>query len=83
MGADPPSAVPELDWSATPEEMVSHIIRHERRCIEVLHGIIPATGQEGRSEALEHLLEHAIMRKQRQVDLLARAIGDNEYAESR
>jgi hypothetical protein len=31
------------------------------------------TGQEGRSEALEHRLEHVIMRKQEQVDALIRA----------
>lgn len=31
------------------------------------------TGREGRSEALEHMLEHQIMRKQEQVDFLRRA----------
>ena len=31
------------------------------------------TGNEGRSEALEHRLEHSIMRKQEQVDALIRA----------
>jgi bacterioferritin (cytochrome b1) len=83
MGGTPPAEVPRLDWEETPEGMISRIIRQERECIEALHEIIPATGQEGRSEALEHLLEHAIMRKQRQVDLLARAVGDNEYTDTR
>ena len=32
-----------------------------------LHAVIPHSGQEPRSEALEHLLEHVIMRKQQQV----------------
>jgi hypothetical protein len=35
---------------------------------------IPPSGQEPRSEALEHLIEHMIMRKQNQVDWLRRAI---------
>ena len=30
---------------------------------------------EGRSEALEHLMEHLILRKQEQVDFLERATG--------
>ena len=34
---------------------------------------IEPTGREGRSEALEHTLEHLIMRKQNQVDFLLRA----------
>ena len=41
--------------------------------IEALQDVIPTTGQEGRSEALEHRLEHIIMRKQEQVDTLIRA----------
>ncbi len=36
--------------------------------------IIPATGSEGRGEALEHLLEHLILRKQDQADFLRRAL---------
>ena len=40
---------------------------------EALHAVIPHSGQEARSEALEHLMEHIIMRKQNQVDWLRRA----------
>ena len=36
--------------------------------------MIPETGKEGASEALEHLLEHLILRKQGQVDFLTRAL---------
>jgi hypothetical protein len=43
--------------------------------IEALQDVIPTTGQERRSEALEHRLEHIIMRKQEQVDALIRAGG--------
>jgi bacterioferritin len=45
----------------------------EEEVIEALQDCIPYTGQEGRSEAMEHRLEHMIMRKQEQRDTLARA----------
>ena len=41
--------------------------------IAMLHAVIPDTGQEPHSEALEHLMEHMIMHKQNQVDWLRRA----------
>jgi bacterioferritin (cytochrome b1) len=52
---------------------LSKIIEYENEALEALHRIIPETGQEPRSEALEHLLEHIIMRKQEQLDFLNRA----------
>ena len=39
---------------------------------EALQACIGATGREARSEALEHRMEHMIMREQEQVDLLTR-----------
>ena len=45
----------------------------EEEVVEALQDCIPFTGQEGRSEALEHRLEHMIMRKQEQRDTLERA----------
>lgn len=44
--------------------------------MEALQEAIEPTGREGRSEALEHMLEHLIMRKQRQIDFLKRAARD-------
>ena len=41
--------------------------------METLRAAIEPTGREGRSEALEHMLEHVIQRKQDQVDFLMRA----------
>jgi bacterioferritin (cytochrome b1) len=55
------------------ETGISKIIDYENEALEALHKIIPETGQEPRSEALEHLLEHIIMRKQEQLDFLNRA----------
>jgi bacterioferritin (cytochrome b1) len=58
-----------------PEAMIRWMIDAETEAIESLQDVIPTTGQEGRSEALEHRLEHIIMRKQEQVDALIRAAG--------
>ena len=46
------------------------LIESEDEAIAALHAVIPYSGQEPRSEALEHLMEHLIMRKQNQVDWL-------------
>ena len=54
------------------ETGIAQIIEYENEALKALHKIIPETGQEARSEALEHLLEHIIMRKQEQVDFLER-----------
>lgn len=51
---------------------VDKIIEYENEALAALHKIIPETGQEPRSEAMEHLLEHILMRKQEQVDFLER-----------
>jgi bacterioferritin (cytochrome b1) len=53
--------------------IVSRLIELEQEAIEALQDTIPATGHTGDSEALEHRLEHMIMRKQEQVDTLVRA----------
>ena len=54
------------------EAGISKIVEYEDEALKALHKIIPETGQEARSEALEHLLEHIIMRKQEQLDFLNR-----------
>ncbi len=56
-----------------PDKAVSRLIELEQEAIEALQDTIPATGHTGDSEALEHRLEHIIMRKQEQVDTLLRA----------
>ena len=52
---------------------LAQLLDHEREAVAALHRVISHSGQEPRSEALEHLLEHVIMRKQQQVDLLGLA----------
>ena len=62
-----------MKWSGDPGEAVDWLIESEGFAIEALAEAIEPTGREGRSEALEHMLEHLIMRKQNQVDFLLRS----------
>jgi bacterioferritin (cytochrome b1) len=73
LGGEPPTAVADIDWTGDPEDAVERLVETESETIEALQDVIPATGDDGRSEALEHTLEHLIMRKQAQVDYLLRA----------
>jgi bacterioferritin (cytochrome b1) len=73
LGGDPTVEVGALSWSSDPGEAVDALIETEDETIALLHAVIPHSGQEPRSEALEHLMEHLIMRKQNQVDWLRRA----------
>lgn len=72
-GGSPTTEVAALEWSEDPGEVVDWIISTEEETIEALQAAIEPTGREGVSEALEHLLEHLILRKQNQVDFLIRA----------
>ena len=73
IGGTPPNDVAPLEWSGEAEQVVDRLIEIESEVIDELKAVIPHTGDEGRSEALEHLIEHVIMRKQNQVDFLLRA----------
>jgi bacterioferritin (cytochrome b1) len=65
--------VAELRAGSSLEEAIDWLIECETAAVEALQEAIEPTGREGRSEALEHMLEHMIMRKQRQIDFLERA----------
>ena len=73
LGGDPTTRVGELRWHSDPHDAVDNLIEHEDETIAARHAVIPHSGQEPSSEALEHLMEHLIMRKQHQVDWLRRA----------
>jgi bacterioferritin (cytochrome b1) len=73
LGGDPSVEVAAVRWFDDPGESVDALIESEDEAIAALHAVIPFSGQEPRSEALEHLMEHLIMRKQNQVDWLRRA----------
>jgi hypothetical protein len=59
-----------IDVSTDAGSALQSLLEHEAATVSALHGVIPHSGQEARSEALEHLLEHVIMRKQQQIDYL-------------
>jgi len=75
LGGTPTVEVARIEPQEDSLAMVEWLIDAETEAIEALQDVIPTTGQEGRSEALEHRLEHIIMRKQEQVDALIRASG--------
>ncbi len=70
---EPTTDVPAVELQPGPEEALRRLIELETEAVNALQAVIPNTGQEGRSEALEHRLEHMIMRKQEQIDALIRA----------
>src|SRR5688500_6439119 len=70
---EPTTEIAPLSWTGDPAGAVNWLIEAESEAIEALQEGIEPTGREGRSEALEHLLEHLILRKQNQIDFLLRA----------
>jgi bacterioferritin (cytochrome b1) len=72
-GGEPTTEVAPLRFEATAGDALALLVECEEEVIEALRESIEPTGREGRSEALEHMLEHQIMRKQEQVDFLRRA----------
>jgi bacterioferritin (cytochrome b1) len=74
LGGTPPSTPAELKYERDPRQAIDALIANECEAVAALHAVIPHSGQEPRSEALEHRLEHLITRKQEQVDTLRRAV---------
>jgi bacterioferritin (cytochrome b1) len=72
-GGEPTTDVADLRYDAKPGDALAWLLECEEEVIEALQEAIEPTGREGRSEALEHMLEHQIMRKQEQADFLRRA----------
>jgi bacterioferritin (cytochrome b1) len=73
-GGEPSAQIAELRFQSDVEPAIRSLVENEEAVVEALQEAIEPTGREGRSEALEHLLEHLILRKQTQVDFLRRAI---------
>ncbi len=72
-GGTPTTQIAELRAERRLAPAVDWLIECEEEAVAALQAAIEPTGREGRSEALEHLLEHLIMRKQAQIDYLERA----------
>jgi bacterioferritin len=73
LGGEPTTEVAPISFTADPGEALEKLIESEAETLEVLQAAIEPTGREAASEAVEHRLEHIIMRKQEQVDYLLRA----------
>ena len=73
LGGTPTTEVADLRWTGDAADAVQWLVDTETELVDALKDAISPTGQEGRSEALEHTLEHIIMRKQNQIDFLLRA----------
>jgi bacterioferritin len=76
LGGTPTTKVAGLRVEEDPMDALAWLVECEEEAVEALQASIEPTGREGRSEALEHLLEHLIMRKQGQIDFLNRARGN-------
>ena len=73
LGGSPAAKVEAVSFDGLdPAAILDRLIEFENEAIEALQDVIPTTGHTGESEALEHRLEHLIMRKQEQVDTLVR-----------
>ena len=73
LGGEPTTDVAPLGFEADPARALDELIDCEAETLEALQAAIEPTGREAASEAVEHRLEHMIMRKQEQVDYLLRA----------
>jgi bacterioferritin (cytochrome b1) len=73
-GGEPTTEVAPLRYDRGAEDAIGYLVECEAEAVDLLQEAIEPTGREGRSEALEHLLEHLILRKQQQLDFLRRAI---------
>jgi bacterioferritin (cytochrome b1) len=73
LGGEPTTDVAPIDFEADPAKALDGLIECESETLEQLQAAIEPTGREAASEAVEHRLEHIIMRKQEQVDYLLRA----------
>ena len=73
LGGEPTTDVAPISFTSDPAEALDKLVECEAETLETLQAAIEPTGREAASEAVEHRLEHIIMRKQEQVDYLLRA----------
>ena len=61
LDGEPTVEVGAVRWNQDPGAQVDALIEAEDETIAALHAVIPHSGQEPRSEALEHLMEHLML----------------------
>jgi bacterioferritin (cytochrome b1) len=76
LGGDPTTDVAPLGFhDGDTEAMLRAVHDQEVEAVTAIQAVIPETGHTADSEALEHLIEHILLRKQDQIDYLVRALG--------
>jgi bacterioferritin (cytochrome b1) len=83
LGGQPDVDVAAVCYASTIDDGLKHLICIEEEAMAALHQVIPETGQEPGSEALEHLIEHVIMRKQEPGRLPHTRLGDVDLRAAR
>ncbi|MFL5844235.1 MAG: ferritin-like domain-containing protein [Solirubrobacteraceae bacterium] len=73
LGAESTTRVADLQFHAKADDAFAWLLEAEHEAIDAVAAVIQAGGGDAESEALEHRLEHIIMRKQEQVEALERA----------
>jgi bacterioferritin (cytochrome b1) len=73
LGGEPTTTVAKLEFHAKAKDAFAWLLDTEHETIDAVAAVIQTTGGDAESEALEHRLEHMIMRKTEQVEALERA----------
>src|SRR5690349_12004211 len=63
LGGEPTTTVAKLEFHPKAKDAFSWLLETEAETIEAVAQVIQTTGGDAESEALEHRLEHMIMRK--------------------
>ncbi len=75
LGGEPSTKVAPLSFEADTRTALEALARSDEETLEALVEVIPHTGEEAEGEALEHLVEHLVLRRQEQIDFLRRVLG--------
>lgn len=76
LGGEPVTDVAPLAFTdGDTEKTLQAVHDQEVEAVAAIQAVIPETGHTADSEALEHLIEHILLRKQGQIDYLVRALG--------
>jgi bacterioferritin (cytochrome b1) len=73
LGGEPTTTVAKLEFHPKAQDAFGWLLEIEHETIDAVASVIQTTGGDAESEALEHRLEHMVMRKTEQVEALERA----------
>ena len=75
LGGEPSTKVGPVSFERDTRKALEALVGNDEETLDALVEVIPHTGEEGEGEALEHLVEHLVLRRQEQIDFLRRALG--------